>query len=155
LIGLPSFKEFLAAERHAWAISKELYACRGCKRLRRLRQFADELRKGKRGRGGIEADSRFCVECGLSHDWYQADMIFTILGETYMVRNLCKTCRGRVEKKRACNTCSFTLQAIWTGSKYLDRDAHHYESYDDWEHTTNAYAIGRHADEMYGVWPDG
>jgi hypothetical protein len=33
-------------------------------------------------------------------------------------------------------------------------DAHHYERYDDWEHTTNAYAIGRHSDEMYGVWPD-
>lgn len=56
--------EQIKAESCSYAISKDLYSCCGCSRLRFSHKFADQMLKKKRQRGGPEARRRFCIECG-------------------------------------------------------------------------------------------
>ena len=56
--------EQLKAESTPYAISRDLYACSGCSRLRHSRKFADNMLKRRRRRNGPGAHGRFCVECG-------------------------------------------------------------------------------------------
>ena len=56
--------EQVKAESSLYAISKDLYACCGCSRLRFSNQFADNMLKKKRRRGEPEAFRHFCIECG-------------------------------------------------------------------------------------------
>lgn len=65
IIQPPSHQDFLAAEAGAWATAKQLYACKGCHRFRRWKEFADDMRKGKRSRTQVDANVRFCLECGI------------------------------------------------------------------------------------------
>ena len=73
----PTFEEFLEAEACECPISKALYACKGCARLRHLLQFSDDMRKGKRGRNGVEAKTRFCVKCGVGKTDYTPPLTIT------------------------------------------------------------------------------
>ncbi|KAL2854075.1 hypothetical protein BJX68DRAFT_38831 [Aspergillus pseudodeflectus] len=57
--------ELLAAESTEFAISRDLYACRYCLRLRHSSEFGDRMLHKRRGRRGKSAGRRFCVECGL------------------------------------------------------------------------------------------
>ncbi|RHZ54436.1 hypothetical protein CDV55_104793 [Aspergillus turcosus] len=57
--------QLLLAETTDYALSRDIYACRYCLRLRPASRFADRMRRRRRGRYGRDADKRFCVECGL------------------------------------------------------------------------------------------
>ncbi|GFG23854.1 hypothetical protein IFM61606_03746 [Aspergillus udagawae] len=57
--------QLLLAETTDYALSKDIYACRYCLRLRPASRFADRMRRRRRGRYGRDAEKRFCVECGL------------------------------------------------------------------------------------------
>ncbi|KAL3452227.1 hypothetical protein BJX65DRAFT_175545 [Aspergillus insuetus] len=57
--------ELLAAESTEFAVSRDLYACRYCLRLRHSWEFGDRMLHKRRGRRGKAAGRRFCVECGL------------------------------------------------------------------------------------------
>lgn len=57
--------ELLLAETTDYALSRDIYACRYCLRLRPASCFADRMRRRRRGRYGRDAEKRFCVECGL------------------------------------------------------------------------------------------
>lgn len=151
LIKPPTFDEFLAAETKPWAISKNLYACKGCKRFQHLLQFADDMRKAKRGRHGLDAHTRFCVKCGVDQHWYPAGTEFTIMGEPYVVCMLCEVVTDRVSARGACLP---TLQAVRKKRVDLTSAGRHYESEDDWGHALKSFAGGKHSEEMYGIWPD-
>ncbi|KAL4786322.1 hypothetical protein BJX76DRAFT_321545 [Aspergillus varians] len=66
LIPALNHTELLNAETTEFAVSKDLYACRYCRRLRPGRYFADRMLCRGRGRRGRDARKRFCVECGLA-----------------------------------------------------------------------------------------
>jgi hypothetical protein len=57
--------DLLLAETTELALSRDIYACRYCLRLRPASCFADRMRRRRRGRFGRDAEKRFCVECGL------------------------------------------------------------------------------------------
>ncbi|EAW07134.1 F-box domain protein [Aspergillus clavatus NRRL 1] len=57
--------QLLLAETSSYALTKDLYACRYCLRLRPAVAFADRMRCRRRSRHGRDAGKRFCVECGL------------------------------------------------------------------------------------------
>ncbi|KAL4972347.1 hypothetical protein BDW66DRAFT_164246 [Aspergillus desertorum] len=58
--------DLLLAEATDFAVTKDLYACRYCLRLRAADCFADRMLCRGRGRRGRNARKRFCIECGLS-----------------------------------------------------------------------------------------
>ncbi|KAL4777157.1 hypothetical protein BDW60DRAFT_56007 [Aspergillus nidulans var. acristatus] len=60
-----SHTDLLMAETTDFAVSKDLYACRYCLRLRAAGCFADRMLCRGRGRRGRNARKRFCIECGL------------------------------------------------------------------------------------------
>ncbi|KAF2838156.1 hypothetical protein M501DRAFT_1017180 [Patellaria atrata CBS 101060] len=57
--------ELLQTEKSDWAIKNGLLRCMDCKRLRPSSCFADSMRKGKKGRNGLEPEKRFCIDCGV------------------------------------------------------------------------------------------
>ncbi|KAF2706052.1 hypothetical protein K504DRAFT_344439, partial [Pleomassaria siparia CBS 279.74] len=85
----PTRQDYLAAETSTWAISNELYTCSICIRLRRLRRFTDDMRKGKRVRHGLEANTRCCVDCAIDQQLYPAGTKVTVMGQSYI---LCSRC---------------------------------------------------------------
>ncbi|TLD15008.1 hypothetical protein PspLS_10788 [Pyricularia sp. CBS 133598] len=58
-------KTLQEAELSTFADTRDLYGCYDCLRLRAYRQFADDqLRKWRAS--GSQAQTRFCIECGLA-----------------------------------------------------------------------------------------
>jgi hypothetical protein len=102
----PTFEEFLEAEASEWATSKALYVCKGCARFRRLLQFSDDMRKGKRGRKEVDANTRFCVDCGVKREWYPPGTELSIMGRPHVVCKHCKTFTDQVGSTGACASCS-------------------------------------------------
>lgn len=154
LIEPTTFKDFLTAETGPWAISKDYYACKGCKRFRHLLQFADDMRKGKRARHGVDAQARFCVQCGVDQHWYSPGTNFTIMGKPHVICRLCGAFTDRLGVEGACASCLPSLRAQKKNTSLDTRDSL-YESEDDWAYSTKSYTEGnKHSEEMYGVWPD-
>ncbi|KAM6513965.1 hypothetical protein FALCPG4_015151 [Fusarium falciforme] len=58
--------DLLTAEQAFLSLEMDLFGCYDCLRLRRAAYFADNMRKGKRGRWGSRPSSRFCIDCGLN-----------------------------------------------------------------------------------------
>ncbi|ORY15253.1 hypothetical protein BCR34DRAFT_585154 [Clohesyomyces aquaticus] len=156
LIKPPTHQEFLAAETGQWSISSELFTCKGCIRFRPLIQFTDDMRKGKRGRNGAEANTRFCIKCGVDRDWFALGAEFSIMGRRY-VRCEGKDCRhftSRVGIKGFCNIDSPTKRHVRKKSDRPYNGNREYESDDDWDYLTRSCVNGKHSEEMYGVWPE-
>ncbi|KAL2869243.1 F-box domain protein [Aspergillus lucknowensis] len=96
LIPPMSHEELLEAECTAFAIDKDLYACRYCLRLRSGGRFADRMLRRRRGRRGRHAGRRFCVQCGLKprgdsgEARYGPGAQVVMMGTAYV---LCAECR--------------------------------------------------------------
>ncbi|KAI0377367.1 hypothetical protein F5Y04DRAFT_179906 [Hypomontagnella monticulosa] len=79
----------LEAENSHFSISKALYGCYDCLRLRPAHTFSDNLRKKKRRRNGEATTTRFCIECGLSAKGgrmrYQQGQFITVNGVRHVV----------------------------------------------------------------------
>lgn len=56
----------MEAENSPYAVEKGLFACSDCRRLLPSQRFADKMIKRSRRRGGSEAWTRFCVDCGVT-----------------------------------------------------------------------------------------
>lgn len=80
-------------ERSPFGVASGLFACKDCLRLRRSFRFADQMRKGKRGKNGSEGYKRFCLDCGLNPkpgtSRYTAGNRIVLQGNTYL---LCLDC---------------------------------------------------------------
>ncbi|KAF2188927.1 F-box domain-containing protein [Zopfia rhizophila CBS 207.26] len=156
IIKPPTCQELLAAEATPWAFSRDLFTCKDCVRFRHLLKFTDDMRKGKRGRQGSEAHTRYCVDCGVAHRRYKPDTEITIMGQPYVVCRYCKTYTDRIGSKGACTSCIPVPKSVQKGMKepYTGYSHSQYESEDDWSYSTRSYAGGKHSEEMYGLWPD-
>ncbi|KAF2658908.1 F-box domain-containing protein [Lophiostoma macrostomum CBS 122681] len=139
----PTFDDFLEAEASEWATTKALYVCKGCARFQPLLHFSDDMRKGKRCRSGVDANTRFCVKCGVDREWYPFGTELSIMGRSHVVCKHCKIFTDQVGSTGSCASCSPKKP------KRIIRP-----SFDDWEYSVNSYIGDRHIDELYGVWPD-
>lgn len=144
-LGVPTHSEFLAAEASEFATSKQLYACKGCIRFRSLAQFADDMRKGARTRSGPEAQSRFCLECGVERGWYSEGAMIAIYGKPAVLGRLCSSVTDHCGSKASCG--SRTL--VW---KPLPMRQH--SRYESWGYMTRSCSETRHAQEEYEMWLD-
>ncbi|KAF7173590.1 hypothetical protein CNMCM6106_007638 [Aspergillus hiratsukae] len=115
--------ELLIAETTDYALSKDIYACRYCLRLRPASCFADRMRRRRRSKYGRDAAKRFCVECGLrpragteEEARYGPGAQVRIDGVLYVI---CITCRtfglgygGGIE----CQGCGLNARGVeWPG----------------------------------------
>ncbi|KAL4907112.1 hypothetical protein BDW74DRAFT_175898 [Aspergillus multicolor] len=111
--------QLLDAENSDFAVSKNLYACRYCLRLRDGEEFAVRMLSSGRGRRGADAGKRFCVECGVKprgggEARYGRGAMFVIKGELRIVCIVCgKFARGVREGSGGgggrvrCSECGF------------------------------------------------
>ncbi|SPJ90333.1 uncharacterized protein FTOL_13214 [Fusarium torulosum] len=58
--------DLLTTEQTLFSRENDLLGCYDCLCLRRAACFADNMRKGKRGRQGSKPTLRFCIDCGLN-----------------------------------------------------------------------------------------
>lgn len=91
-------QQLLQVEVSDFGLTKDLYTCRDCMRLRPRAKFADNMVKRKKAKAGAEAGKRFCVECGTSPNpnpllpgtsRYTRGCHVVILGEQHVV---CYSC---------------------------------------------------------------
>ncbi|EXK76343.1 hypothetical protein FOQG_18910 [Fusarium oxysporum f. sp. raphani 54005] len=83
-----SIDDLLTAEQALFSCETDLLGCYDCLCLRRAACFADNVRKGKRGRWGNKYSSRFCIDCGLNPrsvtTRYNRDNTIVIGGKQFM-----------------------------------------------------------------------
>lgn len=144
-LGVPTHSDLLAAEACDFATSKQLYACKGCVRFRYLSQFADDMRKGARTRSGPDAQSRFCLECGVERGWYSEGAMIAIYGKPAVLGRLCSSVTDHCGSKASCG--SRTL--VWTPLQVSQPSR-----YDGWTYMTQSRSETRHAQEEYEMWLD-
>ena len=98
LIPKLSHEQLLEAEQ---TICSGHIACRFCLRLRPAFFFADMMHSKKRRVGGIEANKRFCLDCGLLHGAgitrYNRGARLSILTEPFVI---CIQCNPEADKYR-------------------------------------------------------
>lgn len=156
LIKPPTLQEFLVAETTQWAIDRCLFSCRGCVRLRPLRKFTDDMRKGKRGRNGVDAGARFCIDCGVDRDWFPLGAEYTIMGKRWVKckAQRCGRFTDQAGSKGLCNIHSPATKSLQKTRTQPQNSNTQYESEDEWAIATRFCAGGKHSEEMYGMWPD-
>lgn len=148
VIEAPTHEQFLEAENDDWAVSKGLYTCQGCITFRRLETFSDDMRKGRLARRGPDAARRLCIECGVRIGRYTEGAEISILGLRYLLRRRCRGLTDHTNVDEASN--SSQVQMTWVQVPTSDSQ----RSEDDWAHSSRFFAEDRHAEELYGVWPD-
>lgn len=120
LIPQLSIHEMLKVEVSAFGIQKDLYTCGDCLRLRPRAKFADNMVKKKKARFAINAEKRFCVECGINPGKgttrYTRGSLIVVQGESFA---LCRSCgsfsEAAVEGGRnicECKRCRLFSRAI-------------------------------------------
>ncbi|KAH8725769.1 hypothetical protein GQ44DRAFT_615152 [Phaeosphaeriaceae sp. PMI808] len=149
----PTHRDYLIAEEEDWAKNKELFACGGCARFRRFKEFADDMKKGRRSRGGINANARLCLACGVLQGLYSPGTSVLSYGKHHMLCRLCKTFTEHFTYKGTCTKCSPRSRVASTSS--ADTPQRQYAP----EHTSNRSAMIYYdrtlEDELYcGPWAD-
>lgn len=154
IIAPPSHAEYLAAEVDVWAQSRGLYACSNCACFRRFEEFADDMKKGKRTRGGVEAGARLCLRCGVTRGLYVRGTSVVIYGKPHVLCRLCESFTDRQTYQAACTKCCPRTQCPSAVSAAYMFDPPPYAR----EHASNrsarVYYDRTHTDELYGGWPD-
>jgi len=148
----PTHSDFLIAEAREWAISKQLYTCKGCVRFRGLHQFADDMRKGARARSASDARSRFCLECGVERGWYSEGAKIAIYGKPAVLGRLCSGFTDRTSSKASCGSraLAWTAPPKQERSPYADDSQHEYD--DEWAYMSRSYVRTKHSEDEYGQW---
>ena len=92
LIPRPTHSVLLLAERTPWALTRNLYSCMNCLRLRPQAKFATAMLNGPKGKNGKEPQKRFCIECGLKgpRSRYSPGAEIIVEGKRHV---LCKECK--------------------------------------------------------------
>lgn len=141
-------KHFLDAEPNTWAISRNLYTCKGCTRFRQLLEFSDEMRKGRQGRGGSNASSRLCLECGVKQGLYIAGGKVVVMGQRHVIDRSCTLFRNISSTHNTCGPCVAAAKSSHKDKTACGAGSCHYESDDDWKYSTESYAKDRHLQEV-------
>jgi hypothetical protein len=102
----PSHIEYLKSEADSWAKDRDLFACSGCIRFRRFQEFADDMKKGKRTRGGAEAVNRLCLACGVTHGLYVPGSPVVVYGRAHMLCGICGTFPDLATRQSHCVECA-------------------------------------------------
>jgi hypothetical protein len=142
IIPTPTHEELLKAEADDWARNHGLYACSGCVNLRRFEEFADDMKKGKRSRGGVEATERLCLQCGVARGLYTH-------GKDHVLCQLCTTFTDRTARHAVCESCL-------PGAKWPRANAVEHSSIREYvsARTARLYCGRTPTDELYGIWHD-
>jgi hypothetical protein len=121
--------ELLAAEQLRFSETGDFYACKDCLRLRTNFKFADNMRKGKRGRFGVESDMRFCIDCGIhpkpGTTRYPRGSYLIVMGEAFVLCTVCvrfKPAASDKAEKRTCQDCWGRRQSFQRGLEQLERE---------------------------------
>ncbi|KAJ6050922.1 hypothetical protein N7460_001456, partial [Penicillium canescens] len=80
----------------------QLFSCNMCMKLRPRNAFADKQLRARRGKGHIESDRRFCLDCGCRNKMYQPGQFFKVDGREEV---LCAICRERCRYGQYCTYC--------------------------------------------------
>ncbi|KAH7355769.1 hypothetical protein BKA66DRAFT_269480 [Pyrenochaeta sp. MPI-SDFR-AT-0127] len=150
IIPQPSHKDFLDAETSAWARDNHLYACRRCVRFRRFEEFADDMKKGKRCRSQIDANTRFCLKCGVEDKLYAPGTCLTILNKPHVLCRICGILTDLIGDQGACARCLPGPQR--NHMRFTSPNGHEYEQDVDWARWP--IWSPRNSQEFYGVWLD-
>jgi hypothetical protein len=152
IIKPPSHSEYLAAEANDWARGRGLFACSGCSCFRRFEEFADNMKKGKRTRGGTEAVARLCLQCGAACGIYTPDLPVAIYGKSHVLCLLCGTFTERASRQASCMRCSPGPQSHLSvpAESNNHRTTHEQVS----SRSARVYSDKASIDELYGIWPD-
>lgn len=150
----PTHSDFLRAEASEWAISKQLYTCRGCIRFRGLHQFADDMRKGARARSASDARSRFCLECGVEQGWYSEGAKIAIYGKPAVLGRLCSGFTDHCGSEVSCGSRALVWTPLQRPKRSRYADDCRGERDDEWAYMPKSYVGMRHAEEEYGLWLD-
>lgn len=145
IIKSPTIAELLAAE----AIDNEHFACSDCLRLLPLKKFSNDMRKGRKGRRGSEAHTRFCVKCGVDRRRYEPGTEFMIMEKRYVI------CKDRhrhihlVGSNGACSSC-LPLSSMTGGKRDADAYSDHarYELEENFINSTWRCARSGRAEEL-------
>lgn len=154
ILRAPTHSDFLTAEASDFAISKQLYTCRGCVRFRDLLQFADDMRKGARARSGSDAQTRFCLECGVARGWYSEGAKIAIYGKPAVLGRLCSGFTDRCGSKASCGSRALAWTPLQKEARSQYGDDYRRERDDGWAYTSRSFTETRHAQEEYGLWLD-
>jgi hypothetical protein len=149
IIPPPTHEQFLRAESGEWAISKGLYTCEGCVGFQRLVQFADDMRKGRRARRGLDAATRLCIKCGVDRGCYSEGMEIAVLGRRAVLGRYCRALTDQPNTRATCGSSGVLW--TWTPKEMPSNEQH---SEDDWEHSTRNFVEGKHTEELCGFWTD-
>lgn len=144
----PTHSDFVRAEANEWAVSKQLYTCKGCVCFRGLQKFADDMRKGARARSASDAQSRFCLECGVERGWYTEGTIIAIYGKAAVLGRICSDLTDR------CGSRALTWKPLQRPKcEHYGNDSRR-ERDDEWAYMSRSHVGTRHAEEEYGLWLD-
>lgn len=149
IIPSPSHIDFLVAEVSSWATARHLYACKGCVRFRRYEEFADDMKKGKRCRGLTEANTRFCLKCGVD-GLYDTGTRLTICGKSHVFCRTCGTLTDQIGEQGACARCSPSSQ--WHCMRFRSSNNRDFDQEDEWYCARDWSTEGKHIHEYYDVW---
>jgi hypothetical protein len=154
LIGPITHQDLLVAETTVWAVSGNLFACKECTQLRHMLKFCDDMRKGKKVKGGSEAHTRFCVDCGIARR-YQPGTKLAIMGTPYIICKICKKFTNRLGLDGACGICMPLPPSRRTNTDEFTEDLPvQYESDDDWNYSTRLLDGAEHPEEFFGIHTD-
>lgn len=150
MLGNPTHADFIKAEASEFAISRQLYTCRGCVRFRSLPQFADDMRKGTRTRSGPDAQSRFCLECGVKRGWYSEGEKIAIYGMPAVLGRFCSDFTDQCDGKTSCGSQQLRWEPLRKGQ--ISRYADGARPDDGWAYMSRSFTETRHAQEEYSLW---
>ncbi|KAF1971078.1 hypothetical protein BU23DRAFT_199972 [Bimuria novae-zelandiae CBS 107.79] len=153
-LGVPTHSDFLAAEGGEFAISKQLYTCKGCVRFRELHEFADDMRKGARARSGSSAPTRFCLQCGVVRGWYSEGAKIAIYGKSAVLGPICSNLTDRCSSKTLCGSRTLMWRPLQKERPSRYADAYQRERDDGWAYMSRSFTETRHAQEEFGLWLD-
>jgi hypothetical protein len=106
IIARPSHAEYLVAETETWAKEKALFVCSGHVTFRRFEEFADDMKKGRYTRGGVESAARLCLECGAAVGLYAQGTTIVIYGKPHVLCRHYRASSDRATGQAVCATCS-------------------------------------------------
>ena len=149
----PTHDDYLLAERSDWATQKYLFACKGCTRIRPYTEFADEMRKGKLARGGIAAQNRLCLECGIVAGLYVAGASVAVYGRIVVRCQVCGKFPQHTSCEAPCNKCSPAFTKSLVGATPTGRRQHTREHRTS--RSSRVFIDNNPEDEYYGAWRDG